>query len=141
MRHESNRDVAILMRLEAGVATPWSASGLAKGIKDVLERCAATMDIEDAKQLTKGKHALVQAHPRLARSERPPGRQRCADPGRAEQSRARLDRHDVGLSDDRARRAVGGHERLRRAKVGSPPGVTCRMAHSDGSSGCCTCCT
>ena len=41
MRHESNRDVAILMRLEAGVAKPWSASGLAKGIKDVLKRCAA----------------------------------------------------------------------------------------------------
>jgi integrase len=40
VRHESNRDVAILMRLEAGVARPWSASGLAKGIKDVLERCA-----------------------------------------------------------------------------------------------------
>src|SRR5437763_1601252 len=28
VRHESNRDVAILMRLEAGVAKPWSASGL-----------------------------------------------------------------------------------------------------------------
>jgi integrase len=52
----------------AGVARPWSASGLAKAIKDVLERCAATMDPEDAKQLRKasthwfrhthGSHAL-----------------------------------------------------------------------------------
>ena len=68
VRHESNQDVAILMRLEGGLAKPWSASGLAKGIKDVLERCAATMDIEDAKQLRKasthwfrhthGSHAL-----------------------------------------------------------------------------------
>ncbi len=31
VRHESNRDVAILTRFEGGVATPWSASGLAKG--------------------------------------------------------------------------------------------------------------
>ena len=68
VRHESNRDVAILMRSEGGIARPWSASGLAKGIKDVLGRCAATMDSEDAKQLRKasphwfrhthGSHAL-----------------------------------------------------------------------------------
>lgn len=68
VRHEANRDVAILTRFESGVATPWSASGLAKGIKEVLERCAAAMDVEDAKQLRKasthwfrhthGSHAL-----------------------------------------------------------------------------------
>jgi len=68
VRHESNRDVAILARFEGGVATPWSASRLANGIKEVLERCAETMDIEDAKQLrkasthwfrhTRGSHAL-----------------------------------------------------------------------------------
>jgi len=68
VRHESNRDVAILARFEGGVATPCSASRLANGIKEVLERCAETMDIEDAKQLrkasthwfrhTRGSHAL-----------------------------------------------------------------------------------
>ena len=38
VRHESNRNVWILIRLEAGAATPLSASGLAKRIKAVLER-------------------------------------------------------------------------------------------------------
>ena len=58
----------------AGCPQTWSyggrrfASGLAKGIKDVLERCAAAMDVDYARQLRKasthwsrrmlGSHAL-----------------------------------------------------------------------------------
>jgi len=53
VRHESSKDVSILMRVEAGAATPLSASGLAKGVKAVLERCASTMSDEDSKQLRK----------------------------------------------------------------------------------------
>ena len=34
----------MLTRFEGGVATPWSASGLPKGIKEVLEYWAQTMD-------------------------------------------------------------------------------------------------
>jgi len=87
VRLESNRDVAILTRFEAGVATPWSASGLAKGIKEVLERCAATMDIEDAKQLRKAStHWLRQTHAGVTRPQRAAGRERRADSGSAERS-------------------------------------------------------
>ena len=39
-------------------------------------------------------------------------KQRRTHPGRAEQPRACLDRHHVGLSDDREGRPAGGHERL-----------------------------
>src|SRR6478736_2203765 len=66
MRHESNHGVAILTRFKGGVATLWSASGLAKGIKEVLERCAATMDIEDAQQLRRASTHWFR-HPWLAR--------------------------------------------------------------------------
>jgi integrase len=68
VRHESNKDVSILMRVESGAARPLSSSGLAKGIKAALERCAGTMTDEDAQQLrrasahwfrhTHGTHAL-----------------------------------------------------------------------------------
>jgi len=75
VRHESNREVAILTRFEAGVATPWSSSGLAKGIKEVLERCAATMDIDDAKQLRKAStHWFRHTHGSHALNGRPGGK-------------------------------------------------------------------
>ncbi len=75
VRHESNTGVAILNRIEGGVATPWSASGLAKGIKDVLERCAATMDFEDAKQLRKAStHWFRHTHGSHALNGRPGGK-------------------------------------------------------------------
>ena len=75
VRHDSNRDVAILNRVEAGVATPWSASGLAKGIKDVLERCAADMETDDAKQLRKAStHWFRHTHGSHALNGRPGGR-------------------------------------------------------------------
>ena len=72
VRHESNRDVSILTRLEAGSATPLSASGLAKGIKAVLERCASTMSVEDAKQLRKAStHWFRHTHGTHALNGRP----------------------------------------------------------------------
>ena len=75
VRDESNRDVAILTRFECGMATPWSASGLAKGIKQVLERCAATMEIEDAKQLRKAStHWFRHTHGSHALNGRPGGK-------------------------------------------------------------------
>jgi len=75
VRHESNREVAILTRFEGGVATPWSASGLAKGIKEVLESCAETMDIEDAKQLRKAStHWFRHTHGSHALNGRPGGK-------------------------------------------------------------------
>jgi Fic family protein len=75
VRHESNRDVAILTRFERGVATPWSASGLAKGIKEVLESCAASMEIEDAKQLrTASTHWFRHTHGSHALTGRPGGK-------------------------------------------------------------------
>ena len=74
-RHESNRDVAILNRVQGGVVTPWSASGLAKGIKDVLDRCAATMEIDDAKQLRKAStHWFRHTHGSHALNGRPGGK-------------------------------------------------------------------
>ena len=51
VRDESNKDVAILTRFDSGVATPLSASGLAKGVKAALQAVAATMEDDDAKQL------------------------------------------------------------------------------------------
>ncbi len=46
--------------------------GLAKGIKEVLERCAASMDIEDAKQLRKAStHWLRHTHGSHALNGRP----------------------------------------------------------------------
>ncbi len=75
VRHESNRDVAILTRFEGRVATPWSASGLAKGIKEVLERCAATMDVDDAKLLRKAStHWFRHTHGSHALNGRPGGK-------------------------------------------------------------------
>ena len=72
--HESNVDVAILTRFEGGVATPWSSSGLAKGIKGVLEWCASTMDVEDAKQLRKAStHWFRHTHGSHALNGRPGG--------------------------------------------------------------------
>ena len=72
VRHESNRDVSILLRIEAGAATPLSASGLAKGIKAVLERCASTMDADDAKQLRKAStHWFRHTHGTHALNGRP----------------------------------------------------------------------
>ena len=72
VRHESNRDVSILMRIEAGAATPLSASGLAKGIKAVLERCASTMSDDDAKQLRKAStHWFRHTHGTHALNGRP----------------------------------------------------------------------
>ena len=73
--HESNRDVAILTRFEGGVATPWSASGLAKGIKEVLGRCAASLEIENAKQLRKAStHWFRHTHGSHALNGRPGGK-------------------------------------------------------------------
>ena len=70
--HASNEEVAILSHFEDGVATPWSASGLAKGIKEVLERCAATMGAEDARQLRKAStHWLRHTHGSHALNGRP----------------------------------------------------------------------
>jgi hypothetical protein len=100
VRPESNRDVAILTRFEGGVATPWSASGLAKGIKEVLERCAASMDIEDAEQLRKASTHWVRYTQGSHALNGRPGAQGRADPGRAEQPRTRLDRNDVRVPDD-----------------------------------------
>ena len=75
VRHESNREVAILTRFEAGVATPWSSSGLAKGVKEMLERCAMTMNVEDAKQLTKAStHWFRHTHGSHALNGRPGGK-------------------------------------------------------------------
>ena len=72
VRHESNKNVSILMRLEAGSATPLSASGLAKGIKAMLERCASTMSDEDAKQLRKASaHWFRHTHGTHALNGRP----------------------------------------------------------------------
>ena len=72
VRHESNQGVSILMRLSAGTATPLSASGLAKGIKAVLERCASTMSDEDAKQLRKAStHWFRHTHGTHALNGRP----------------------------------------------------------------------
>ena len=72
VRHESNRDVSILTRLEGGAATPLSASGLAKGIKAVLERFASTMSSEDAKQLRKASaHWFRHTHGTHALNGRP----------------------------------------------------------------------
>ena len=72
VRDESNRDVSILMRVEDGAATPLSASGLAKGTKAVLERCAATMGPEDAKQLRKAStHWFRHTHGTHALNGRP----------------------------------------------------------------------
>ena len=75
VRHESNRDLAILMRIESGAAVPWSHSGLAKGIKSVLERCASTMDMDDAKQLRKAStHWFRHTHGSHALNGRPGGK-------------------------------------------------------------------
>jgi integrase len=75
VRRESNCDVAILTRFEGGVAMPWSASGLSKGIKEVLERCAATMEIEDAKRLRKAStHWFRHTHGSHALNGRPGGK-------------------------------------------------------------------
>ena len=78
VQHESNRNVWSLIRLEAGTATPWSASGLANGIKTVLERSAAKMSDEDAKQLRKASsHWSRHTHGAHARS-RPSSHGRCS---------------------------------------------------------------
>ena len=70
--HESNRDVAVLTGFEGGVATPLSASGLAKGIKALLEACAADMSLEDGKQLRKAStHWLRHTHGSHALNGRP----------------------------------------------------------------------
>ena len=54
---------------------PWSASGLAKGIKKVLERCAETMDVDDAKQLRKAStHWFRHTHGSHALNGRPGGK-------------------------------------------------------------------
>ena len=72
VRHEANRDVAILTRFEGGVARPLSASGLAKGMKALLEACAADMELEDAKQLRKAStHWLRHTHGSHALNGRP----------------------------------------------------------------------
>ena len=72
VRHESNRDLSILMRVESGTARPLSASGLAKGIKAVLERCSATMSADDAKQLRKASaHWFRHTHGTHALNGRP----------------------------------------------------------------------
>lgn len=70
--HESNRDVAVLTGFEGGVATALSASGLAKGIKALLEACAADMSLEDGKQLRKAStHWLRHTHGSHALNGRP----------------------------------------------------------------------
>ena len=72
VRNESNQDVAILMRMEGGTVTPLSDSGLAKGVKVTFERCAATMSVEDAKQLRKAStHWFRHTHGTHALSGRP----------------------------------------------------------------------
>ena len=72
VRHETNRAVAILVRFEAGVATPWSASGLAKAVKRVLEDCAAGMTADDARQLRKAStHWFRHTHATHALNGRP----------------------------------------------------------------------
>jgi integrase len=72
LRHESNRDLSILMRVESGAAQPLSASGLAKGIKAVLERCAVTMSDDDAQQLRKASaHWFRHTHGTHALNGRP----------------------------------------------------------------------
>ena len=72
VRHETNQAVAILVRFEAGVATPWSASGLAKAIKHVLKECAAGMTADDAKQLRKAStHWFRHTHATHALNGRP----------------------------------------------------------------------
>ena len=61
--HELNRGVAVVTGFEGGVATPLSASGLAKGIKALLDACAADMSLEDGKQLRKAStHWLRHTH-------------------------------------------------------------------------------
>ena len=72
VRHEANRATAILVRFEAGVATPWSSSGLAKAIKRVLEQCAAGMSADDARQLRKAStHWFRHTHATHALNGRP----------------------------------------------------------------------
>lgn len=72
VRHESNRDVSILMRVEKGAAQPLSASGLAKGVKVVLAQCAATMNADDAEQLRKASaHWFRHTHGTHALNGRP----------------------------------------------------------------------
>ena len=52
-----------------------SASGLAKGIKDVLQRCAASMDMDDAKQLRRAStHWFRHTHGSHALNGRPGGK-------------------------------------------------------------------
>jgi hypothetical protein len=69
---ESNRDVSILTRIEDGVATPLSASGLAKGVKIVLHSVAATMSEDDAEQLRQASaHWLRHTHGTHALNGRP----------------------------------------------------------------------
>ncbi len=60
------------MRVESGAARPLSPSGLAKGIKTVLERCAATMSTDDAQQLRKASaHWFRHTHGTHALNGRP----------------------------------------------------------------------
>jgi hypothetical protein len=103
--HESNKGVAILTRVEAGAATPWSASGLAKGIKDVLERCAVDMDQTTPSSCARPAR-IGSGIPRVTCAQRPAGRQGCADPGGAEQPGTRLDRDHVRIPDDRTGRTL-----------------------------------
>ena len=70
--HGSNKDVAILVRFESGVAQPLSTSGLAKGLKTVLARCAQEMSDDDAKQLRKASaHWFRHTHGTHALNGRP----------------------------------------------------------------------
>jgi len=72
VRDPSNRDVSILMRVDGGTALPLSASGLAKGIKAVLERCAAVMSDDDTQQLRKASaHWFRHTHGTHALNGRP----------------------------------------------------------------------
>ena len=72
VQHETNQAVANLVRFEAGVATPWSASGLAKAIRRVLKECAAGMTTDDARQHRKaGTHWFRHTHTKHALNGRP----------------------------------------------------------------------
>lgn len=88
-----------------------------------------------------GQHALVPPHTRLARPQWPPWRrQGRAHPGRAEQSRARLDRNDVVLPNHRAGCEAGGDERVRgedpsvKRLEGARDSPTCRSMIHVGAS-------
>ena len=59
----------MLTRFKGGVATPWSAAGLPKGINEVLERFAETMVVENAKQL-RNQHALTSGTPTIGGYEK-----------------------------------------------------------------------